>query len=44
MHGTVYVTLLNKGDCATGKGRDGEVIVAPWGIGPPSVSNIRAPT
>src|SRR5918992_355907 len=33
MHGTVYVTLLNKGDCATGEGRDGEVIALAhnWG-------------
>jgi outer membrane protein assembly factor BamB len=33
MHGTVYVTLLNKGDCATGEGRTGEVVALAhnWG-------------
>jgi outer membrane protein assembly factor BamB len=33
MHGTVYVSLLNRGDCATGKVTDGEVIALAhnWG-------------
>jgi outer membrane protein assembly factor BamB len=32
-HGTVYATLLNKGQCATGNGKDGEVIAVAhnWG-------------
>jgi outer membrane protein assembly factor BamB len=32
-HGTVYATLLNKGRCATGNGKDGEVIAVAhnWG-------------
>jgi outer membrane protein assembly factor BamB len=31
--GTVYVSLLNRGDCATGNGRDGEVVALAhnWG-------------
>jgi outer membrane protein assembly factor BamB len=33
MHGTVYVSLLNRGDCATGKVTDGEVVALAhnWG-------------
>jgi outer membrane protein assembly factor BamB len=33
MRGTVYVSLLNRGDCATGNGRNGEVIALAhnWG-------------
>jgi outer membrane protein assembly factor BamB len=33
MRGTVYVSLLNRGDCATGNGRDGEVVALAhnWG-------------
>ena len=32
-HGTVYATLLNRGRCATGNGKDGEVIAVAhnWG-------------
>jgi outer membrane protein assembly factor BamB len=32
-HGTVYVSLLNRGDCATGSGKDGEVVALAhnWG-------------
>jgi outer membrane protein assembly factor BamB len=33
MHGTVYVSLLNRGDCATGEGADGEIVALAhnWG-------------